>query len=153
MPVIRHMQLDKRYFFLLYSIFSWIEGNFLPFIQLFHLEKKVYFSFVFSILNVIIPKIWFRILKTLIGELIFRAAVKLCVDFVFVCVIKLKNGHRLTLKSLSTHHHPLFLVSNERYGKNKTFLLKCYCIDFAPIKIYCSICFLWLYIRKWKSVV
>ena len=59
-----------------------------------------------------------------------------------------KNGHRLTLKSLFTcHHHPppttrnLFLVSNERYGQNKTFLLRCYGIDFAPIKRYCPFCF------------
>ena len=42
----------------------------------------------------------------------------------------------------------LFLVSNERYGQNKTFLLQCYCIDFAPIKRYRPFCFLWLYIRR-----
>ena len=34
-----------------------------------------------------------------------------------------RNGHRLTLKSLFTHPpatRKLFLISNERYGKNKT---------------------------------
>ena len=70
-----------------------------------------------------------------------------------VCVCKsYKNGHRLTLKSLFIHHPPptrkLFLVSNERYGKNKTFLLQWYGIDFAPIKRYRPFCFLWLYIRR-----
>ena len=51
----------------------------------------------------------------------------------------------------TTHHPPtrkLFLVSNERYGKNKTFLLWWYGIDFALIKRYCPFCFLWLYIRR-----
>ena len=33
-----------------------------------------------------------------------------------------------------------FLVSNERYDKNKTFLLQCYGIDFALIKRYCQFC-------------
>ena len=33
-----------------------------------------------------------------------------------------------------------FLVSNERNGKNKTFLLQCYGIDFAPIKRYRQFC-------------
>ena len=70
-----------------------------------------------------------------------------------LCVKKFKNCHRLTLKSLFTHHHPpptrkLFLVSNERYGKNKTFLLRWYGFDFAPIKRYRPFCFLWLYIRR-----
>ena len=71
-----------------------------------------------------------------------------------LCVCVFKNGHRLTLKSLFTHpatHPPtrkLFLVSNERYGQNKTFLLQCYGIDFAPIKRYHPFCFLWLYFRR-----
>ena len=42
----------------------------------------------------------------------------------------------------------LFWVSNERFGQNKTFLLRCYGIDFAPIKRYHPFCFLWLYIRR-----
>ena len=47
---------------------------------------------------------------------------------------------------LFTHKHnpptrKLFLVSNERYGQNKTSLPQCYCIDFAPIKRYCPFCF------------
>ena len=51
----------------------------------------------------------------------------------------------------ATHPPPtrkLFLVSNERYGKNKTFLLRWYGIDFAPIKRYRHFCLLWLYIRR-----
>ena len=51
-----------------------------------------------------------------------------------------------------TFHPPptrkLNLVSNKRYGKNKTFLLRWYGIDFAPIKRYRPFCFLWLYIRR-----
>ena len=35
-----------------------------------------------------------------------------------------------------TTHQKTFLVSNERYVQNKTFLLQCYGIDFAPIKRY-----------------
>ena len=55
-----------------------------------------------------------------------------------------KNGHRLTLKSLFTHQPPtrkLFLVLNERYGQNKTILLRCYDIYFASIKRYHPFCF------------
>ena len=37
-------------------------------------------------------------------------------------------------------HQQLFLVSNERYGKNKIFLLLWYGIDFAPIKRYRQFC-------------
>ena len=48
----------------------------------------------------------------------------------------------------ATHHQKTFLVSNERYGQNKTFLLRCYGIYFAPIKRYHPFCFLWLYIRR-----
>ena len=55
-------------------------------------------------------------------------------------------GQRLTLKSLSTTHHPppptmkLFLVSNERYGQINTFLLWYYGTDFASIKRYDQFC-------------
>ena len=34
----------------------------------------------------------------------------------------------------------IFLVSNERYDKNKTLLLRCYGINFAPIKRYRQFC-------------
>ena len=43
----------------------------------------------------------------------------------------------MTLKSLFTHPpatRKLFLVSYERYGQNKTFLLWCYGIDIAQLK-------------------
>ena len=48
-----------------------------------------------------------------------------------------KNGHRFTLESFSPAQPPtrnLFLVSNEKYGQNKTLLLWCYGIDFAQLK-------------------
>ena len=81
-----------------------------------------------------------------------------CVHFVSVC-LKIKSGHRLTLKklftqSLPTNHHPspatrkLFLVSNERYGQINTLLLCWYGIDFASIKIYINNFIFWLYIRR-----
>ena len=61
----------------------------------------------------------------------------------------LKNGHRLTLKSLFTMPTmKLFLVSNERYGQINTFLLWYYGTDFALIKRYDQFCFLLLYIRR-----
>ena len=41
------------------------------------------------------------------------------------------------------HHRKLFLISNERYGQNKTFLLQYYGIDFAPIKRNHPLFFLW----------
>jgi len=61
------------------------------------------------------------------------------------CVMcqELKNGHRLTLKSLSTPTPPtrkLFLVSYERYGQINTFLLRYYGTDFASIKRYDQFC-------------
>ena len=66
-----------------------------------------------------------------------------------LCVLKFKNGHRLTLKSLFTNHPPEnFLVSNERYGQNKTFLLQCYDIDFSPFKRYRPFWFWWWYLRR-----
>ena len=54
----------------------------------------------------------------------------------------LKNGHRLTLKSLFTLHPTmkLFLVSYERYGQINTFLLRYYGTDFASIKRYDQFC-------------
>ena len=65
----------------------------------------------------------------------------------------------IKLKSLPYNHtdHPpthsqLFLVSNERYGKNKTFLLRCYGIDFAPIKRYNSFCFLMIVHKEAKII-
>ena len=64
-----------------------------------------------------------------------------------------KNGHRLSLKSFFTSHNPsttqqkTFFVSNERYGQNKTFLLWCYGIDFAPIKWYHQFHSSWLYVK------
>ena len=56
--------------------------------------------------------------------LTWELIVKLCVHFC-VCVSATRK---------------LFLVSNERYGKNKTFLLQWYGIDFAPIKILLKDC-------------
>ena len=61
------------------------------------------------------------------------------------CVMcqELKNGHRLTLKSLFTPTPPtrkLFLVSYERYGQINTFLLRYYGTDFASIKRYDQFC-------------
>ena len=51
-----------------------------------------------------------------------------------------------------TFHPPpatrkLFLVSYEKYGKNKNFLFQCYGTNFAPITRYCPFCFLCLNIR------
>ena len=48
-----------------------------------------------------------------------------------------QTNHPPTLP-LPTHN--FFLVSNERYGKNKTILLQYYDIDFAPIKRYRQFC-------------
>ena len=73
------------------------------------------------------------------------------VSILCLCVLKFKNGHRLTLKSLFTHPPPtmkLFLVLNERYGQNKIFFLQWYDIDFALIIRYHQYCFLWLYIKR-----
>ena len=59
-----------------------------------------------------------------------------------------QNDTKVTFQPHTAHPPPtrkLFLVSN---GQNKTFLLRCYGIDFAPIKRYHSFCFLWLYIRR-----
>ena len=64
-----------------------------------------------------------------------------------LCVIKLKNGHRLTLKSLFSPINPICWVSNERYDQ-KTFLLQYYSIDFSPIKIYRPFCFYCLSLRR-----
>ena len=99
------------------------------------------------------------------------SVVKLCVHFVSVCLC-VKKVSILCLVSVClkvqkwtqtdtkvTFHPPpppppppatrkLFLVLNERYDQNKTFLLWCYGIDFAPIKRYHPFCFLWLYIRR-----
>ena len=54
----------------------------------------------------------------------------------------LKNGHRLTLKSLftTTPTIKLFLVLYERYGQINTFLLRYYGTDFASIKRYDQFC-------------
>ena len=80
--------------------------------------------------------------------------VKLCVHF---CVFVSKSLRKWTQTDTKVTFHPpppptttrkLFLVSNERYGKNKTFLLRWYGIDFALIKRYRPFCFLWLYIRR-----
>ena len=67
----------------------------------------------------------------------------------------LKVWKRTQTDTKVTFHPPaiatrkLFLVSNERYGQNKTFLLWCYGIDCAPIKRNSPFCFfLWLYIRR-----
>ena len=48
----------------------------------------------------------------------------------------LSGGVRKTLPTTPK----FFLVSNERYGKNKTFLLGYYGIDFAQIKRYHQFC-------------
>ena len=64
------------------------------------------------------------------------------------CVMcqELKNGHRLTQKSLFSPTHPppptikLFLVSCERYGQINTFLLQYYGTNFASIKRYDQFC-------------
>ena len=74
------------------------------------------------------------------------------VTLVSVCVCVSKSLRKWTQTDTKVTFHPptrkLFLISNERYGKNKTFLLRWYGIDFAPIKRYCPFCFLWLYIRR-----
>jgi len=59
-----------------------------------------------------------------------------------MCQKDLKNGHRLTLKTLSTHPPTmkLFLISYERYGQENTFLLQYYGTDFASIKRYDQFC-------------
>ena len=59
-----------------------------------------------------------------------------------MCQKDLKNGHRLTLKSLFTTHPTmkLFLVSYERYGQINTFLLRYYGTNFASIKRYDQFC-------------
>ena len=70
------------------------------------------------------------------------------------CVLCLKVQKWTQTDTKVTFHLPppttrkLFLISNERYGKNKTFLLRWYGIDFALIKRYRQFCFLWLYIRR-----
>ena len=63
--------------------------------------------------------------------------VKLCVHFVSVCLSVQKWTQTETKVTFHPPvHQKTFLVSNERYGRNKTFLLRCYGIDFAPIKRY-----------------
>ena len=71
----------------------------------------------------------------------------------YTCIKKLHNPkqsqivmlcvHFVCLKVQKCHFLPqpptrkLFLVSNEKFGENRSFLLWCYGIDFAPIKSYC----------------
>ena len=47
-----------------------------------------------------------------------------------------------------TRHQKTFFCLIWKYGKNKTFLLRCYGTNFALIKRYRPFCFLWLYIRR-----
>ena len=70
-----------------------------------------------------------------INYLSFSYSLSSSVSILCPCVMcqDLKNGHRLTLKSL-------FLVSNERYGQKNTFLLRYYGTNFAPIKRYDQFC-------------
>ena len=79
----------------------------------------------------------------LLKQIILNFIVKLCVYFLSMSPKDLKNGHRLTVKSLFTTTTPtmkLFLVSNERYGQINTFLLRYYGTDFASIKRYDQFC-------------
>ena len=79
--------------------------------------------------------------------------------FLCLCLCVSKSLRKWTQTDTKVTFHPpppppptttrkLFLVSNERYGKNKTFLLRWYGIDFAPIKRYRPFCFLWLFLRR-----
>jgi len=89
--------------------------------------------------------------------------VNLCVHFVSMCLKDLKNGHRLTLKSLFIQ--PPCCINNRgifyppqpaenffwsQMNNNKTFLLRCYGTVFAPIKRYLSILFYWLFFKRHK---
>ena len=63
-----------------------------------------------------------------VATIVVNIIVKFCVNFVSLCLKAFK------IKSL-------FLVSNDWYAQNKTFLLQYYGIVFGPIKIYCQFCF------------
>ena len=65
--------------------------------------------------------------------------------FLCLCVQKFK-------KMDTDPTRKLFLVSNERYGKNKTFLLRWYGIDFAPIKRYRPFCFFMIVYKEAKII-
>ena len=50
--------------------------------------------------------------------------------------------------------HPTSMQeTNERYGKNMTFLHRCYGIDFAPIKRYCPFCFFMIVYKEAKIIL
>ena len=58
-------------------------------------------------------------------------------NFVYTPLVKVNRAKFLDMNQAK---FLLFLVSNERYDKNKTFLLRCYGIDFALIKRDCQFC-------------